>query len=702
VVAEPGVTISKRHIREFEFIYEETWDDNTSIMDRLQSAALDALRAIIPLCLFLYVVLRLVLRQRLHRGTDVGIGVSFALAGMALFGLGIALGLTPLGEQLGSNVPIAFAEILPWGLNHVEGPLLDEAHFGKLLAIGFAFFLGYGATLAEPALNALGDTVERTTAGAFRKKLLMQSVAVGVGLGIGAGIVKMAYNLPLIWMILPPYALVLVLTWRSPHSFVNFSWDSAGVTTGPITVPLVLAMGLGIGANVPGVSNGFGVLALASVGPILTVLAVGLYTQRQERANQEATAPCDSANYAGARLMIESTQSYSTVTAVLPGSMVSRVMGKIEEQQGASALAWKGRGTALHDHWLKRYLPPISPAKSLLQMLVPEHDVERVVQTVAEQGNLHQQAIGAVFSTPCQQVYFGSDFRAWPSNVVPTSHTDASGLNDNLNLICCVVGHHQSDRVAKAAVNAGAHGPIVYYSEGRGLRDRLGWLRITKEVEKEVLMVIASDNDVEEVFDAMAKAGELHLPGRGFMYRLLVDKGLFNLPGRVSNHAYAANIQQIINAIDHLAGHTNWRDQSVFAVGGNGKGVGLKNTTHQMQPNRPHLCLSAIARRDDTQRLMDLMLDNGAPGLNLNYARYSSIVDGEMVAGARINQDYGVIRCVIDAAQASSLCQKVTTQAPAAGLTDVCLMQFDVPQIATYVPGRKDYRQADQSENAAA
>lgn len=284
---QPSVFITKTYKRQFEFADDQTWDTSSSTADQFKNAAMDALRAIIPLCLFLYVVLRLVLGQKLQRGTDVSIGVIFALVGMALFGLGIALGLTPLGEQLGSNVPIAFAQIIPWGLEYPEGPLLDDGHLGKLIAVGFAFFLGYGATLAEPALNALGDTVERTTAGAFRKKLLMQSVAIGVGLGIGAGIFKMAYNLPLIWMLIPPYTLVLFLTWKAPHSFVNFSWDSAGVTTGPITVPLVLAMGLGIGANVPGVSNGFGVLALASVGPILTVLTVGLYTQRAERISRE-------------------------------------------------------------------------------------------------------------------------------------------------------------------------------------------------------------------------------------------------------------------------------------------------------------------------------------------------------------------------------------------------------------------------------
>ncbi len=287
ILRDHDLVVKKIYTREFKILDENTWDTNQPITNQIWEACLGALRAIVPLCLFLYFVLRMVLKQRLGKDNDVGAGITFALVGMGLFGLGIALGLTPLGGQLGSNIPLAFTSIVPWGSNFAEAPLFASEHFGKLVAIGFAFFLGYGATLAEPALNALGNTVERITVGAFRKRLLMQSVAIGVGLGIGAGVVKMAFNLPLIWMIIPPYLLVLILTWRAPDSFVNFGWDSAGVTTGPITVPLVLAMGLGIGTNVPGVSDGFGILALASVGPILTVLSVGLYTQRNEKKTFE-------------------------------------------------------------------------------------------------------------------------------------------------------------------------------------------------------------------------------------------------------------------------------------------------------------------------------------------------------------------------------------------------------------------------------
>jgi len=264
------------------------WDASKEMASTIKTAALDALRAIIPLCLFLYLVLRFLLGQRLQHPTDSAIGVGFALLGMSLFGLGISIGLTPLGSQLGSNVPSSFAEISVWQSSISAGPIIESGEWGKIIAIVFAFFLGYGATLAEPALNALGDTVEKITVGAFKKSLLMQSVAIGVGLGIAAGILKIAYNLPLLYLLAPPYLILLFLTWISEEDFVNFGWDSAGVTTGPITVPLVLAIGLGVGGNVPGVLDGFGVLALASVGPIMTVLSVGLYTRMRKRQMDEA------------------------------------------------------------------------------------------------------------------------------------------------------------------------------------------------------------------------------------------------------------------------------------------------------------------------------------------------------------------------------------------------------------------------------
>jgi len=392
--------------------------------------------------------------------------------------------------------------------------------------------------------------------------------------------------------------------------------------------------------------------------------------------------------------MFERTHQFSAVTAVLPGTTAQHVIDSVLADQGTSALVWQARGTLLHDTWWKRWVPPISPAKTMLQLLVPDPEVDHIVGTIVERGRLHQQATGAVFSTPCDHAYFGSQFHLAPARAPAIAGGAEHRLTRNLSAIYCIVGHQLGDRVGKAAIDAGAHGPIVYYCEGRGLRDRLGWLRITKEHEKEVLMVIADDADVEEVFDAMAKAGELHMPGRGFMYRIGIDKGVFNLPSRVSHHHYAANTQQIINAIDHLMGQTHWRDQAVFNTGGGGRVAGLGLAVDPAPQLKDQLCMSALVRRDDMQKLMDMMLDTGAPGINISFARFTAADSGCQESGARINAEYAMLRCVTGQGIIERICTVIDDSAEAAGLQDLCVLVNPVPRVATYVAGRKDYRDA--------
>ena len=298
-----------------------------------------ALQAIMPLVLFLLLVLLVILREKLVHKDEVFIGVACALLGMMLFNIGIELGLTKLGNQVGAKLPSSFRKIelvdearnipdfdpalvqtaiTPSGetkrffyanLNNAyvavpfdeakldsasrsyswiptRGPLFGgtDSAGGFIVVILFAFIMGYGATLAEPALNALGATVENLSAGAFKKSLLMQSVAVGVGVGIAVGIVKIIWGVPLLWLIGPPYLVLMVLTFLSTEEFTNIAWDSAGVTTGPITVPLVLSLGLGIGGQI-GAVEGFGILATASAFPILSVLTTGLIVNRRGKTD---------------------------------------------------------------------------------------------------------------------------------------------------------------------------------------------------------------------------------------------------------------------------------------------------------------------------------------------------------------------------------------------------------------------------------
>jgi hypothetical protein len=230
-------------------------------------------RAIVPLVLFLFVVMKLVLREKIREVGLLTYGITLAVVGMCVFNVGLTHGLAKLGDQSGSLVPAAFAFI-----EHVpESPLYAVA-LGIGVAILFAWFLGFGATLAEPALNALGMTVQNLTNGAFKKSLLMYAVSFGVACGIALGVAKLVFAFHLAWLLLPGYLIGLILTFFSSEEFVNVAWDSAGVTTGPVTVPLVLAMGLGFGGAVNAV-EGFGILSMASICPIISVMTVGLFVQ---------------------------------------------------------------------------------------------------------------------------------------------------------------------------------------------------------------------------------------------------------------------------------------------------------------------------------------------------------------------------------------------------------------------------------------
>jgi hypothetical protein len=238
-------------------------------------------RAIIPLVIFLAIVLLVVLREKMKNAFITYYGIVLAVAGMCVFNIGLTYGLAKLGDQSGGLIAGAFTSI-----DVIADSPLYTVSVGVAIAALFAWVLGLCSTLAEPALNALGMTVQNLTNGAFKKSMLMGAVSFGVATGIMLGVLKLIFDFHIMYILVPGYTLGLILTLLSTEEFVNVGWDSAGVTTGPVTVPLVLAMGLGFG-NALGSTEGFGILAAASICPILAVLTLGLYVQfkvkREER-----------------------------------------------------------------------------------------------------------------------------------------------------------------------------------------------------------------------------------------------------------------------------------------------------------------------------------------------------------------------------------------------------------------------------------
>lgn len=323
----------------------EALEEAIDIFNVASTKFFEAVNAILPLTLFILLVFVVLLREKLPKKDEIFLGIFISVLGMGLFGIGMEYGLSKIGTQVGSRLPASFSaielndsqetmhnfdktivqkSITPEGEvnefffkkegenKYAQIPFVEKNYdepkkiyryipqigpiFGKnggsggyLIVILFAFIMGFGATLAEPALNALGMKVEELSVGTFKKMTLIYAVAIGVGLGIALGAVKIIWNIQILWMLVPAYIILLILTAMSDEQYVNIGWDSAGVTTGPVTVPLVLAMGLGLGARVEGVVEGFGILSMASACPILAVLLMGISASRKAKKMQNAT-----------------------------------------------------------------------------------------------------------------------------------------------------------------------------------------------------------------------------------------------------------------------------------------------------------------------------------------------------------------------------------------------------------------------------
>ena len=158
--------------------------------------------------------------------------------------------------------------------------LADGVHWNDyLLVYAFAAAIGFSTTVAEPSLIAVALKAEQVSGGAVGAWGLRLAVAVGVAVGVALGCFRIVTGTPLPWYIIAAYAVVIVQTYRSSRIIVPLAYDSGGVTTSTVTVPVVAALGLGLAATVPGRSpliDGFGLIAFASVFPIMSVLGYSM------------------------------------------------------------------------------------------------------------------------------------------------------------------------------------------------------------------------------------------------------------------------------------------------------------------------------------------------------------------------------------------------------------------------------------------
>ena len=222
---------------------------------------------VIPILAVIFFFQYLVIRKSVAHLHKILVGIILVILGLYAFIVGLEMGLFPIGET------IAF-QLTDMGNN--------------LLIYLFAFLIGFSTTMAEPALLAIAIKAEEISQGNIRQNILRIVVAFGVAIGIALGSYRIVAGDPIHYYIVAGYILVIIFTYFAPKYIIPIAYDSGGVTTSTVTVPLVAALGLGLAENIEGrnpLIDGFGLIAFASLFPMLTVMGYGIHAEYYKKKN---------------------------------------------------------------------------------------------------------------------------------------------------------------------------------------------------------------------------------------------------------------------------------------------------------------------------------------------------------------------------------------------------------------------------------
>lgn len=250
------------------------------ILDALKFIAASALD-VAPIAIFLFAFQRLVIGKPLANSRQILVGFAFVVAGLGLFLIGLETTLFPLGKLMAQQ--LTNPEFLYASVGKAVNELVWQDYYWVYI---FACAIGFSTTLAEPALMAVAMKANAVSAGAIGVWSLRVAVAIGAGIGVGLGCYRIVTGLPIHYFIAAGYLIVILQTTAAPKLIVPLAYDSGGVTTSTVTVPLIAALGLGLAESVPGRSailDGFGLVAFTALFPIITVLAYGQLAVLRER-----------------------------------------------------------------------------------------------------------------------------------------------------------------------------------------------------------------------------------------------------------------------------------------------------------------------------------------------------------------------------------------------------------------------------------
>ena len=234
------------------------------LLGELKTTAWSVVMAVLPLAVLFLLFQIFLLKLPRSDVRKILTGTAIAAAGLFLFLAGVAVGFMPFGAAIGGAL----------------GALPQ-----KWLLLPAGLFLGFVTTWGEPAVRILADQVDDASNGSIRRSLVLYTICVGVAVMVGIGFLRIGYGISLLHLLVPGYALIIIIMWFCDSRFVAIAIDAGGVATGPLANTFLLALALGASAamgNQDPLVHGFGLVALIAMAPILSLMTLGLLIQWKE------------------------------------------------------------------------------------------------------------------------------------------------------------------------------------------------------------------------------------------------------------------------------------------------------------------------------------------------------------------------------------------------------------------------------------
>ena len=281
-------------------------------MEVLREKFREVLLAVLPITLIVTVLNFTLTPLGTHLFIRFLAGALFIVVGLSIFLLGVDIGITPIGNQMGASI----------------------AKTNKLwIVISAGLVLGFAISVAEPDLHILAQQVENITSASIEKFSIVIVVSAGIALMLSLGFVRIVYNVPLNKILTGLYLIVFLLAWFTPEEFLAISFDSSGATTGAVTVPFILALAIGVSAlkkdSKASEIDSFGMVAIASAGAIIAVMLMGIFSKTERLTGSLPAADASSLSIMGPFAEKIPVIAEEVILALLPVIIIFGIFQKI-------------------------------------------------------------------------------------------------------------------------------------------------------------------------------------------------------------------------------------------------------------------------------------------------------------------------------------------------------------------------------------